>query len=257
MIPESTTGVSPAFELHATPRGRVLRASLLSETAVHCFTTRDVTPAGVHQPGYDEVGEALGISADCVARVRQVHGRDVLVITSRDGCPADAEADAIVTTVPGQAVSVRVADCVPILMADRRKRAAAAVHAGWRGTASGVVAATVETLARLGVPASDLVVAIGPSVGPCCYQVDTAVRDSFKAGHSHPDAWFRPDGDRWRLDLWRANRDQLETCGVPASAIVVASACTMDGPDLWFSHRREGAAAGRMVAAIRLGRPPR
>jgi YfiH family protein len=149
-------------------------------------------------------------------------------------------------------VSVRTADCIPILLADRHGRAVAAVHAGWRGTAAGVAGATVDALGDLGVPAADLVAAIGPGIGPCCYQVDALVRDAMVANHHRAPTWFTPDGPgHWRLDLWRANRDQLETSGVPASAISCAGLCTVDDEGDWYSFRREGEGGGRMVAAIR------
>lgn len=251
---ESTTVVSPDFEWHHTSMGRVLRSSALAGVADHLFTTRDLTPAGVHLPDYDPIATALGVSPGRVARVTQVHGRHVIVARAEDAMSELGEADAIVTADPRLAVSVRVADCVPVLLADRRQRAVAAVHAGWRGTAAAVVVAAVEALDRIGVQASDLMVAIGPSIGPCCYQVDAAVQEAFAARHPGAGAWFTPDGeDRWRLDLWRANRALLEACGVPASSIAVASACTADRLDVWYSHRRQGSAAGRMVAAIRIG----
>jgi YfiH family protein len=128
----------------------------------------------------------------------------------------------------------------------------AAVHAGWRGTAAGVARAAVECLGAQDVPPSALVAAIGPSIGPCCYQVDAKVRDAMIANHPNAPTWFAADGlGHWRLDLWRANHDQLEASGVPAAAISCAGLCTVDDADDWYSFRREGAGAGRMVAAIR------
>jgi polyphenol oxidase len=250
---ESTPRVYAGFDWRDTAAGRVLVAAAIDPTAWHLFSTREVSPPGVPEPDYVAVALTLGVDDGHLVRVRQTHGRGVLVV--RVGQPMDprAEADAIVSFDPARAVLVRVADCVPILLADRHRRVVAAVHAGWRGTSAGVVAAAVDAIAAAGVPSSDLVAAIGPSIGPCCYQVDHVVRDDFDRRHAAAGDWFRPDGDgTWRLDLGRANRAQLEAAGVPSSAIVQASACTADGTEHWYSHRREGAAAGRMVAAIRL-----
>jgi YfiH family protein len=250
---EVTPAVTSGFEWRQTPAGRVLVSAALERVAPHLFSTRDVAAAGGREPDYDAIAASLAVDAADVVRIHQVHGRDVLVV--REGEPTGllAAADAVVTLDSARVVSVRVADCVPILLADRHRRVVAAVHAGWRGTAAGVVSAAVAAIEASGVPASDLIAAIGPSIGPCCYQVDGTVRDQFLA--SHPDAgrWFAADGeDRWRLDLRQANRAQLEACGLQATDVHDASACTADAPDLWHSHRRQGAAAGRMVAAIGL-----
>jgi YfiH family protein len=245
--------VTADFEWRQAPAGRVLVAAPLMRVAPHLFSSRDASPPGVHAPDYQAIAGSLGMDASDVVRVRQVHGRDVLVVREGDVIEPLAEADALVTTDPARVVSVRVADCVPILIADRGRRAVAAVHAGWRGTANGVVTAAVEALEALGIPASDLIAAIGPSIGPCCYQVDARVREDFARRYPGADSWFTPDGDaRWRLDLWCANEAQLESAGVSAGSILRAATCTADGLSHWYSHRKEGAAAGRMVAAIRL-----
>jgi YfiH family protein len=252
-MPEVQPRVTPDFEWQTTAVGRALLSTTLAPIASHVFSSRDASPPGVHQPDYDAVARSLGVDTAQVVRVRQVHGREVLIVREGEALDAEAAADAVVSFDPERAVLVRVADCVPILLADRHRRVVAAVHAGWRGTAAGVVSAAIEAIEAAGIPASDLVAAIGPSIGPCCYQVDATVRGDFARRWAKSDDWFTPDGpDRWRLDLWRANRAQLEEAGVPTGAISVASACTADAPNLWYSHRRQGAAAGRMVAAIRL-----
>lgn len=251
---ESTPAVASGFAWRSTPAGRALVCLALEPLAAHVFTSRAAPGrSATNEPDYGAIGACLGVPAHDVLRVRQVHGRAVLVASPDvTGEATLGDADAIVSTGDGRALSVRVADCVPILLADRRRRVVAAVHAGWRGTAAGVAAATVDAIERLGVPPSELVAAIGPSIGPCCYQVDARVRDEFAARHPASADWFTVDGpDRWRLDLWRANRAQLEAGGVPPSAIGSAYACTAHQVRDWYSFRREGPATGRMVAAIR------
>jgi YfiH family protein len=221
-------------------------------------TTRDLEfRAESVDRDYARLAGAIRIAPDRIVRVRQVHGREVCA-TPRGApvpAPGTTDADAVVVTSPGVVASVRIADCVPVLIADRGHRVVAAVHAGWRGTAAGVSAAAVRAIRERGVPTEDLVALIGPSIGPCCYQVDGRVFDSFAAAWPGAGSWFVDDGPgRWRLDLWRANQDQLVAEGVPTAAIESAGLCTVHHPDDWFSHRRDGERAGRMVAAVWL--PP-
>jgi YfiH family protein len=228
----------------------------------HAFTTRalrfrDETTAD----DWAALGHRLQIPAERIVRVSQVHGRKVLQIdqerspwggTATHGV---SEADSIVCTDPGLAIAVRVADCVPILIADKSHRVVAAVHAGWRGSCAGVASATIEAIDELGIPASDLVAAIGPSMGGCCYQVDDKVRSTFLS--MTPDAveWFTEDGPgHWKLDLWKANTDQLVSAGVPEENIHIMGVCTKHNNDQCWSYRGDGTNAGRMVAAIRLSR---
>jgi YfiH family protein len=245
------------FDWHPSAAGRIQRSSALAAVADHVFTSRDLT----FQPAtFDDdlarLGAALGVSPSSIARVRQVHGRAIRTISA--GEPIGTEtalpaADAIVSTDPSRVVAVQVADCVPILIADRHHRVVAAVHAGWRGTCAGVAAAVVESIVEMGVEASDLVAALGPGIGPCCYQVDGRVRTAFLAMTPDAVSWFTEDGlERWKLDLWRANVEQLEGAGMTLAAIEVSGICTADHLETCFSYRREGGGAGRMMAAIRL-----
>lgn len=246
----------PGFVWNDDAEAPSLSCSTLSSLATHLFTTRRLEFRGDRiERDYGSLAAQLNVNVDQVVRVRQVHGRAVSVVRSGDTVshPIHADADAIVVTAPGKVASVRTADCVPILIADRAHRVVAAIHAGWRGTAAGVAAAAIQAIRDGGVDAADLVAAIGPSVGPCCYQVDRPVREAFDATQPGSAHSFVPDGDgRWKLDLWRANAEQLIEAGVPAGAIEVARLCTADQLDTFYSHRREGAGAGRMVAAIRL-----
>jgi YfiH family protein len=254
---EATPPVASAFEWRDGPAGQALVCTALHRLAPHVFTTRVLTFRGATADGdWRRVAESLDVGVDEVLRVRQVHGRAVALVrpAARSSDLGDVvEADAVVSTDPARAITVRVADCVPILLADRGHRVVGAVHAGWRGTAANVAAAAVEAIAALGIPPDDLVAALGPSIGPCCYQVDAPVHTAFLTAHPQSGVWFTDDGPgRWRLDLWRANGDQLAAAGLARDAIHQARLCSADHRTLFHSFRRDGAPAGRMVAGIRL-----
>jgi len=219
----------------------------------HVFTTRALSFRGdTAAADWTTLAQLVQTPEDALVRVSQVHGRRVLVVTPAVAPPVGAEADAIVSTDASRAVVVRVADCVPILVADRERRVVAAIHAGWRGTCAGIARATVEAIEALGVPAADLVATIGPSMGPCCYQVDDTVRTAFLGFTPDAVEWFAEDGPgHWKLDLWRANADQLVAAGVAAASITTMAVCTGDDRERCWSHRVDGAGAGRLAAAIR------
>jgi YfiH family protein len=151
---------------------------------------------------------------------------------------------------------VRAADCVPLLIGDRRTGAVGAVHAGWRGTAARIAVAAVETLGReCGSNPADLVVAIGPSIGPCCYEVGPDLVDAFAAaGHQRYliDRWFlTPREKKMRLDVPGANRDQLILAGVGEDNIYTCGLCTAMHLDVLTSYRAERDKAGWIAGVIR------
>lgn len=161
-------------------------------------------------------------------------------------------ADGLATQDPAVLLAVHCADCVPIILADPLRRAVAVVHTGWRGTADGAVGAAVRTMAdSFGSLPGDLLAAIGPAIGPCCYAVDEPVLARF-ARWSWWDKVFAPARPgHWMLNLWEANRRQLDEAGIPSGAIATAALCTSCHPALFFSHRRDGR-SGRLGAMVAL-----
>ena len=153
----------------------------------------------------------------------------------------------MVTDQVGKSIGIRTADCVPVLLLDSRARAVAAVHAGWRGTAAGVVSRAVEALqARYGTRPPDVLAAIGPCIRPCCYQVGPEVAARFA---SFPGTTRIVDGKSY-LDLAAANRLQLESSGLSADRIFDSGLCTSCLAADFFSFRRDPQNPGRLLSAI-------
>jgi YfiH family protein len=243
----------PSFRWTQESWGLGLRCRPLEAVAPHVFATRQLVLSDPE--GYRRL--AVTIGAERSAVLTQVHGRAVVVVRDTDQLSdARPEADALVSNSAAAALVVRAADCVPLLLADRRTGAVAAVHAGWRGTAAKVTTAAVGALqAEFGAHPVDLVAAIGPAIGPCCYEVGPELVDAFAAaGHERHliDRWFqvRRDG-KLRLDVPGANRDQLILAGVPEDQIHLAGLCTAMQLDILTSYRAEKEQAGRLAAAIR------
>jgi YfiH family protein len=170
--------------------------------------------------------------------VKQIHSNLVLLA---DHPGVLGEGDALVTNQPALAVSIRTADCYPILLADIRHRAVAAIHAGWRGTEARIVLKTLEKMAsEFGTQPGDIVAAIGPGIGVCCYEVGADVARKFGFD------------SRTHLDLAFENRLQLETGGVLPENIEALGVCTFCDAERFFSYRREKEKAGRMTSYIRI-----
>jgi YfiH family protein len=191
-----------------------------------------------------------------VLSVKQVHGTDALVVDQpiRQGESFEGGWDALVTNQPGVMVTVRTADCVPVLLHDPVRRVVAAVHAGWRGAVAGIVPKTVALLVnRFGATANRLRMAIGPSAGPCCYEVDEPVLSRLREVFPEWRDVVEPVGnERACLDLRAFVRRQGLTDGLKAERIVTVNACTICHPDLFFSYRREGIVKATMVSGIAL-----
>jgi YfiH family protein len=201
------------------------------------------------------VEEAFGIPDGRLILMRQVHGDRIRVLDGDGPLPEGLpECDGLITGRPEVALGIRTADCVPLFFVDRVRRVIGAAHAGWRGTARGIAAAMVETLAgRFSSRREDLLAVIGPAIGPCCYQVDAPVFAAFSA---MPGAglFFRPcrEKDRWMVDLALANRLQIGEAGVPSENIFASGLCTACRQDLFFSHRAGGGRSGRQINLLML-----
>jgi YfiH family protein len=207
---------------------------------VHGFEQR-LGPAGEsREAGRDRVAAALGPSGRLLV-LSQVHGAAVCE-APWEGRP---EADAAVAAARGFILGIETADCLPALIVDPVRRTVAAAHAGWRGTAAGVAGRAAAALLSAGSRAEDLIAALGPAIGPCCYEVGEEVRAAFGPGG---EAFFR-DGVRGRanLDLRSANRQQLLEAGLAADRIHDVADCTRCRGDLYHSYRRDGRGAGRML----------
>lgn len=221
----------------------MLTSSLLSGVA-HAFTgvaQGDFRGLDSEQRGMALVAALGGQGA--LHTVRQVHGA-ALVVAPGD-IHAETEADALIATAPGTAVAVRIADCVPVLLATTG--GVATVHAGWRGTAADIVRAAVRELcAATGQPPTGLRAAIGPSIRGCCYEVGNDVVAAV-AAVAPGSGWLAGR----HVDLAAANAAILGELGVPFEVVGGCTRCD----STWWSHRREGESAGRQVAAIVVPNP--
>ncbi len=232
----------------------VLCSGLLSGVP-HGFTTRvdgDLRPSA---PTSAEAGATLvrGMAGRFLARVNQVHGARVVTAEEVEAAGDDLlDADAIVSTRVDAVLCIRVADCVPILLSTRG--GVAAVHAGWKGTAAGITGAALDRLCRLtGARPSDVRAVVGPCISGEAYEVGGEVADALATVAPAGAGGWRWVGARGRdhADIGLLNASILASAGVQVARMPV---CTVGSPDLW-SHRRDGDAAGRQGALIRLANP--
>jgi polyphenol oxidase len=232
----------------------LLRSRLLETAGLrHAFPERIATDA--------ELALELGLPhATAIVQVKQVHGADAIeapdAATATSGTGADAlvgrEGRAVV------AVGVRVADCVPVLVADEDTGDVAAIHAGWRGVASGIVRAALERLAADGLRSGGarLVAAIGPCIGPCCFEVGRDVAERIARASHGANVVATERGDKAYVDLRAAVRAQLVAAGVRDERIEDVPGCTKHEAGRFHSFRRDGSNSGRMLAAIATRRSP-
>jgi YfiH family protein len=201
---------------------------------------------------WDRLATAFAIPMEQFLVVNQVHGDAIFVIkphgsyfSSRD----ELNYDAIVTSRTNLAICIKTADCVPVFIVDKVKKVIAVVHAGWRSSALGISAKVIKVMQnQYGCLLQNILAAIGPSIGRCCYEIDSAVADAFRQ-HKHSSFFLFPGTgeNKWMLDLAEANRLQFLEAGVPESNIEVSGFCTTCNQDMFFSHRGSGGITGRQI----------
>jgi len=221
----------------------------------------------------------LGAEELRLLTLRQIHSDIIHVVTSPEQLPPGGKSlngDGLITGLPGVLLGIQTADCVPVLIADKRQRVVAAVHAGWRGAAKRIAEKAVGIMrARFASRPQDLRAAIGPAIQQCCYVVGDEVIEEFESQFLYAKKLFcevydeapvkkkypllfmtarapghSPIGPQMHLDLIKANRRQLLDAGLSKKNIWAAEECTSCRTDLLFSHRSEGGYTGRMMAAI-------
>lgn len=242
--------------------------------SVQGFTTRH---EGVSRPPYNSLNlglstndsphsvegnrsllaRAFGTRVEQLVTVTQVHGSDLLLLDEPNPDFTHflkLECDGIITNQPGIMLGVCTADCVPVLLLDPARRVIAALHAGWKGTAAGIVRKGVEAMVSMFDAApEDILAAVGPAIGPCCYEVDQPVADAFRQAGNDFDARSKSSGEgKWRLDLAEMNRRQLLRAGLDERNIETTPLCSCCEKDLFFSYRRDKGETGRQMGFIML-----
>jgi YfiH family protein len=289
--PGVRSGGSTAWTEHSARGTRILQIPAFSKLPwlLHGFSTKpgglsDLNGEKVLNLGFTEGDTrenvlenrrrflaALGATDLSLVTLKQFHSDLVHVFdtTPADPCRGDASA----TNQPALLLGVQTADCVPILLVDPKKRAVAAVHAGWRGTLQRIVTKTIGKMQmEFAARPADLLAALGPAIGGCCYEVGTEVSSAYLAQFPNAAEWFdelrtgdEPNPLQWLsmmppghqpppknvfLDLRKANRAQLLAAGLSAKNIFVSDLCTACRRDLLFSYRKEGTQSGRLLSVI-------
>ena len=271
---------SKTLTLHFNEKPYYITFPLLDAAKVvkHAFTTR---LGGVSEGMYGEMNmsftngdrreavlqnyklifEAIGADVNKAVLSHQTHTNNVRIVSEDDigkGIFKDRDyddVDGLITNIPGVSLVTQYADCTPLLFCDPVKKVVATSHAGWRGTASEIGRITVEKMQNhFGSDPSDIIAAIGPSIGQCCYEVDDPVYIPLsKIPYLNKDKIFiKKDNGRYMLDLWETNREILINAGLKAEHIDVTDLCTNCHHDVFHSHRFTGGKRGNLAAVISL-----
>lgn len=243
----------------------------------HCFTTR---LGGVSKGIYDSLNTSI-IKEDPLENVRrnldlvcsaigidytrlvfsdQVHGDNIRVVTEADigkglTLPSDIEdADGLMTNVPGVPLITFYADCVSLFFLDTKNKAIAVSHSGWKGTVLKIGAKTIKQMGEVyGTKPEDCLVGIGPSIGPECFEVGPEVAEEFRNAFDNWAEFIEPFGkEKFKIDLWKANKLLLMKLGIPEGNITVSGMCTKCNEDMFFSYRRDNGRTGSLSAIMEL-----
>ncbi|MFA5073384.1 MAG: peptidoglycan editing factor PgeF [Nitrospirota bacterium] len=245
-----------------TPDGsQYLIISALEQTEVihHAFTTRR-NGLGARKNGvkatddWNVIAKDFGIANDRLVTVEQIHGETIVTADERNyQTMKSVQADAMITNIPGIAIGVETADCVPVLLVDPALRAIAAIHAGWKSTVLNIVGKTVYRMQdTFGSDPSTIIAGIGPAIGPECYEVDEPVMTKVKQAFPFWDQIATEHGNgRWHLDLVKTTMKELAQTGIQEWNIHTIGLCTSCRRDLFYSFRAEGR-TGRMLSVIML-----
>jgi YfiH family protein len=258
----------PHESMVMTDRAEFLESALLREAGFrHAFFTRrggvstgayaslSFSIAAGDDPNHvrenlERAGAALGVPAARIHFLSQVHGRTVHTLSGAEdqNTLISREGDALVSRAPGLSCAVRSADCVPVLIADRRSGAVGAAHAGWRGAVQGIITETVAAVRAL-APDSDLIAAIGPHISAAAFEVSNDVAETILSASRDPNIVDRSRA-KPHVDLRRMLRAELRSLGLTDAAIDDVQGCTVLEPERFFSFRRDGKASGRHLSAI-------
>ena len=223
----------------------------------HAFTTRQgglgARSSGIKSPDdWNAVAKAFGIAPDRLVTVNQAHGEAIVTVDGQNYTGMrSVQADGLITSVRGIAIGIETADCVPILLIDPVTPAVGAVHAGWRGTVQKIVQKAIQKMqCEFGSEPCRMSAAIGPAIGPECYEVDEPVMGPVRQNFPfwNEAALSRGNG-KWGLDLVKLNRMELRQAGLAEKNIHSLGMCTSCGKDLFYSFRAEGR-TGRMLSAV-------
>ncbi len=268
-----------AFLLHSDDTGMELYGTFSTfpeEMVVHGVTARN---GGVSKGPYESMDMALhtgdeeadvvenrrrflgrlGLDFNRLTTAEQIHGDRIVRVDERNAGrgrlkyeDAISGTDALITDVPGIPLMLCFADCTPVLLFDPVHRAAAIAHGGWKGTALSIAVKTLRAMEEAyGTRPGDCLAGIGPAIGPCCYEIGEEVAEVFrKAFPDYAGNIISEQDKKIRLDLWKANRLQLENAGLLPEHIDAAGICTSCRSSTFFSYRAEGPVTGRIAAIM-------